>query len=88
MEYKLHHTGCRIVQEQQQVLDVSARMPAHHAFVQQARVLTQQLRPLVLQSGVVACDVYDALAAQALEQIRGPHFYGALFLHSLLAVAP
>ncbi|MBV9707360.1 MAG: class I SAM-dependent methyltransferase [Chloroflexi bacterium] len=88
MVYVLHKIGCRVVQDQQHVLDISAGMPVHHAFVQQARVLTQQLRPLVIKAGVVPCEEYDAVATQALEQMRGSSFCGELVLHSILAVAP
>jgi len=88
MAYALHRAGCRVVQDQQHVLDISAGMPAHHAFVQQARVLIEQLRPLVVEAGVLGGQVYDALAMQALEQMREAQFCGVLFLHSMLAVAP
>ncbi|MBV9689133.1 MAG: class I SAM-dependent methyltransferase [Ktedonobacteraceae bacterium] len=88
MAQLLKRAGCSVVQDQQHVLDISTGKPAHHAFVQQARVLTQQLRPLTIQVGVVSCEAYDALAVQALEQMRTGQFCGVLFLHSMLAVAP
>jgi hypothetical protein len=88
MTQVLRYAGCQVVQDQEHVLDISAGMPTRHAFVQQARVLSQQLRPLVLQAGVVSGEVYDAVAARALEQMRGPKFCGELFLRSMLAVAP
>ena len=84
----LRGAGCRLIQDQAYVLDISAGMFAHHVFVQQARVLIQQIRPLVVETGVVRCEVYDTLAMQALEQMRQAKFCGALFLRSVVAVAP
>jgi hypothetical protein len=88
MTHLLHNAGCQVVQDQEHVLDLSAGRPTRHAFVQQARVLIQQLRPLVIQAGVVSWQVYDEVAVRALEQMRGPKFCGELVLRSLLAVAP
>jgi ubiquinone/menaquinone biosynthesis C-methylase UbiE len=88
MTQVLHDAGCKVVQDQEHVLDLSAGRPTRHAFVQQARVLSQQLRPLVVQAGVVSGEVYDAVAARALEQMRGAKFSGELFLRSMVAVAP
>jgi hypothetical protein len=88
MAQLLHQTGCRVVQDQEHVLDISAGKPAHHAFVQQARVLSRQLRPLVVQAEVVVGQTYDEVAAQALEQMGGAQFCGSLFVHTMLAVAP
>ncbi|MBV9707503.1 MAG: class I SAM-dependent methyltransferase, partial [Chloroflexi bacterium] len=45
MAQLLEYAGYKVVQDQQHVLDISVGKPTHHAFVQQARVLTQQLRP-------------------------------------------
>jgi hypothetical protein len=88
MSSLLRRAGCKVVQDQAQVLDISAGMPAHHAFVQQARVLIQQIRPLIVEAGVVRWESYDTLGRQALEQMRQAHFCGALFLRSVVAVAP
>ncbi|MBV9690498.1 MAG: class I SAM-dependent methyltransferase [Ktedonobacteraceae bacterium] len=84
----LREARCRLTQDRAHVLDISAGMPAHHTFVQQARVLIEQLRPLVVEAGVLGGQVYDALAMQALEQMRQAHFCGALFLRSVVAVVP
>ncbi|MBV9706538.1 MAG: hypothetical protein JO125_03930, partial [Chloroflexi bacterium] len=84
----LRDSRCRLTQDRASVLDISAGMPAHHAFVQQARMLIQQIRPLVVEAGVVRCEVYDTLAMQALEQMREAHFCGALFVRSVVALAP
>ncbi|MBV9019185.1 MAG: class I SAM-dependent methyltransferase [Chloroflexi bacterium] len=88
MSQWLRRAGCRLVQNQACALDISAGMPAHHAFVQQTRVLSQQLRPLIIGAGVVSCEVYDAVTVQALEEMRRANFCGVLFMRSMMAVAP
>jgi hypothetical protein len=88
MSQWLHGAGCRVVQNQAYALDISAGMPAQQAFVQQARVLSQQLRPLVTKAGVVSSEVYDAVTVQALEQMHDANFCGVLFMRSMIATVP
>jgi hypothetical protein len=84
----LRRACCQVVQDQGCVLDVSAGMAAHDAFVQQVRVLIQRIRPLIVEGGMVRWESYDTVARQALDQMRQAQFCGALFLRSVLAVAP
>ncbi|MBV9688258.1 MAG: class I SAM-dependent methyltransferase [Ktedonobacteraceae bacterium] len=88
MSHWLRGAGCRLTQNLAYALDISAGMPAHHAFVRQTRVFSQQFRPLAIEAGIVPYEVYDTATAQALEEMRGADFCGVLFMRSMVAVAP
>ena len=79
-------SGCRIVQDQAQVIDVSAGMAQRGDFLRYLCDLGQQMRGFVVENGVLSEKEYDELLARALIDVQAATFSGLCYARTVIGV--
>ncbi len=69
----------RIIHEQVYLVNLSAGMPAHQAFVQQTMRLFHLIRGFLVRTGVIADAEYEALGRELEKEITDEGFCGLCF---------
>lgn len=81
----LRRYGCCIVEDGAHVVDVSRDTPMNRYFLRHFQVLSQQMKELILMSGLIWERAYDGLCRQALSEMQADHFCAVCFMRALLA---
>lgn len=69
-------------------IEVSAGTKAHPVFVRQVEVFGQQIRPFLLEQGVIGEDALRHLCFQVLEEVQQDRFCGLCFVLTVLGCKP
>jgi ubiquinone/menaquinone biosynthesis C-methylase UbiE len=78
----------RVIHETAYSIEVSAGQPAHEGFVGQVRRFAQQVKPLLLRTGVIEEMEHAALCNQLEEELASQEFCGLAFLLRMWASRP
>jgi hypothetical protein len=65
-------------------LDVSADTPAHASFFRQVWMLLHQVKPFLLEQGVITPEAFETLIAQVQRELHEPSFCGLCLLVTVL----
>jgi hypothetical protein len=79
-------SGCRIVQDQAQVVDVSAGTAQRADFLRYLCDLGQQMRGFVVENGILSEKEYDELLARVLIDVQAVTFSGLCFARTVIGV--
>jgi ubiquinone/menaquinone biosynthesis C-methylase UbiE len=80
--------GYQQVQQVLTAIEVSAGMEAHLCFTLQVEAFAQQIKPFLLEQGVVTAGAYEQLCTQVEGEVRADTFCGLCFLLSVLGQKP
>jgi SAM-dependent methyltransferase len=82
----LHEAGFPVIHEHEFAVPISYGTQAHAFFAQQVRVFLLQVRPFLLQSGVIQEREREELARQAQQEVQSRQFEGIWPLHLLIGM--
>ncbi|QBD78680.1 class I SAM-dependent methyltransferase [Ktedonosporobacter rubrisoli] len=81
----LHSERCCIEHDLAHIIDVSADAALRKQFLMQASELGQQVRPFVLNCGIVSYEEYERLFQQTLKDIQMLTFCGICYARTIIA---
>lgn len=81
----LQQEGCEISHTEIAQIEVSVGMPMHEAFVRQMWVFGHQIRPFLLQTGVITGADFEELFLLVQREVREPYFAGVCPQHLFIA---
>lgn len=83
-----HAAGYQQVQQVLTAIEVSAGMEAHLCFTLQVEAFAQQIKPFLLEQGVITAGAYEQLCTQVEAEVQQDTFCGLCFLLSVLGQKP
>jgi trans-aconitate methyltransferase len=87
MSHWLKEAGCRMMLDMAYAIDVSSGMKGHDAFLELMQMLSRQIRPFLLRAGVTTAAEFEALCAQAQQEMAETGFCGLVYVRTMAGVA-
>ncbi len=74
INYWLHEAGFQVIHSHDFKVPISYGTRAHSFFYRQLWVFVRQIRPFLLQAGVIREDTLDELCVQVQEEVKSKQF--------------